>query len=393
MRIVVAALLAVHGAIHFIGFAKWARVADIPEVRGTALVLLGPVWQGLFAVAWLLAGLLCLSAMFLRLTRNSAWWPIALTAILLSQTLVVAVWADAKWGTLANLAVALAVALAAARDSFRAKIEDQVDALLSLPRRSPPMLVQPSDLSQLPPPVRRWLNRAQVVGTWRPHTVRLKQRGLLRAAKDGRWMPAQATQYFNVDDPGFVWRVDARMLGFLPIAGRDSYRDGVGRMTIKLASLVGLVDEHDARIAEGALLRFLGEIVWFPAAALHHALTWEAIDAQRARATLRDGALSVTAVFVFDDEGRVVGIEANRYFGGGADARRMRWVVRCTAWDLVRGVEIPTAGEVSWLLPDGPFPYYQWEILDVEADHPELYSEESASTTEKATWRAHPATR
>jgi hypothetical protein len=53
------------------------------------------------------------------------------------------------------------------------------------------------------------------------------------------------------------------------------------------------------------MLRFLGEIVWFPSAALSPILTWEAIDGTSARATMRHGGLVESAVFAFSDEGRV----------------------------------------------------------------------------------------
>ena len=69
-------------------------------------------------------------------------------------------------------------------------------------------------------------------------------------------------------EPEFIWRVRVQMMHVLPVAGRDSYVDGRGRMLIKLGSVVPVVDAADEKIDQGALLRFLGEIVWFPAAAL-----------------------------------------------------------------------------------------------------------------------------
>jgi hypothetical protein len=43
-------------------------------------------------------------------------------------------------------------------------------------------------------------------------------------------------------------------------------RDGQGEMLIKLLSLVNVVNEkHNDQINTGTLIRFLGEICWFPA--------------------------------------------------------------------------------------------------------------------------------
>ena len=76
--------------------------------------------------------------------------------------------------------------------------------------------------------MRRWLEVSGTVGRPRATTVRLKQRGELRIGPDKPWMPVAAEQYFSVDPPGFVWSVKARMMGVLPIAGRDRLRGATG---------------------------------------------------------------------------------------------------------------------------------------------------------------------
>jgi hypothetical protein len=106
----------------------------------------------------------------------------------------------------------------------------------------------------------------------------------MRTGPDKPWMPVVAEQYFSVNPPGFVWSVNARMKGVLPIAGRDRYADGHGHMLIKLASLLTVADGVGAEIDQGAMLRYLGEIVWFPSAALSDSVSWEAIDERSARA-------------------------------------------------------------------------------------------------------------
>ena len=114
-------------------------------------------------------------------------------------------------------------------------------------------------------------------------------------------MPVAAAQVFSVDPPGFVWTVDARMMGVLPIAGRDRYVSGHGGMLIELGSLFPVADASGPEIDQGAMLRYLGEIVWFPSAALSDTIAWEAIDTHSARATMRFAGRSVSAVFAFDD--------------------------------------------------------------------------------------------
>ena len=268
-------------------------------------------------------------------------------------------------GLLAVVAAVIALVAGATRRFHRAN-DDEARALLAEARGSTGRFVEPRELERLPPPVRRWLDVSGVVGHARAVTVRLAQRGELRTAPDKPWMPVAARQVFSVDPPGFVWSVDARMMRVLPIAGRDHYVAGRGRMLIKLAALFPVADATGPAIDQGAMLRYLGEIVWFPSAALSDTIAWEPIDARSARATMHFAGRSVSAVFAFDDQGRFASLTGQRYLGSGPDARQETWFIPATEWRKFCGVEVPVRGTVTWKLASGDFDYYRWEILDVQ---------------------------
>jgi hypothetical protein len=279
-------------------------------------------------------------------------------------------------------AVALLVAVVAgATRRFERRIDDEARALLA-GARGDARMVEARDLDGLPAPVRRWLEVSGTVGRLRATTVRLEQRGELRTAPDKPWMPVVAEQYFSVDPPGFVWHVDARMMGVLPIAGRDRYTGGRGEMLIKLASLVTVADGAGPQVDQGALLRFLAEIIWFPSAALSKTITWEPIDAHNARATMRHGGVSASAVFTFGADGRFAAFAADRYMGGGSGAPLEKWGGSAEAWAAIRGVDIPVRGKVTWKLAAGDFDYFRWEIADVEVNHLALYADEPRAPEE-----------
>jgi hypothetical protein len=90
-------------------------------------------------------------------------------------------------------------------------------------------------------------------------------------------------------------------------------------------------------------------------------------------------ALVASAVFTFDAEGRVIGLQAERYLGGGADAKLTPWSVSCSEWRAFRGIGIPSRGEVLWKLESGDFSYYRWEILDLEHNPAGPYRRERGS--------------
>ena len=352
VRLAASALLIVHGLLHLLGLAKPWKLA---------------------AVLWLIAAVTLVSAALLRLSDRESWWMVAAPAIVLSQALIILQWGDAWAGTLVNALLAVAVVVAAGTQWFHGANLQQARALLAGARVGESQILHAEDIVGLPSPVRRWLEASGAVGRPRARTVRLVQRGGLRTAPGQAYMPAEAKQYFIVDEPGFVWTVDVTMMRVVPVAGRDTYIDGLGRMFIKAGGLVTVADGTGPKFDQGAALRFLGEIVWFPSGALAPYITWKSIDDRRARATLAFKDVTTSAVFEFDERGRVAGMTAQRYYG---DSALETWVIPVTAWKTIRGIEMPVRGGVVWRLATGDFDYFQWEILDVEMNRASLWGED-----------------
>ncbi len=378
MRHVLTILLVLHGAIHLFGFAKWTGLAAVPQLSGRTLTALSANGARAFGIAWLAAALALVASAGAYALRDERWWTIAIGGVALSQLLIVVAWPDARFGTIANVIVLACAIVGAAQAQFDARTAAAERALLAAADRGT-TTVEAQELERLPAPVRTWLARTGIVGRARARTVRLEQRGAIRTSPDAAFAPADATQRFSIRPPGFVWRVQTRMFG-VPITGRDTYAGARGRMLITAAGIAPIVDQAGEAIDQGALLRFLGEMVWFPSAALEPYLAWEPIDGRRAQVTITDGGRTASAIFSFDGQGRVVSMSAERYLGGGADAKLTPWQVTCTEHRVVRGVEIPTRGDVAWKLEAADFSYYRWEILDVEINSDATRSSDDASS-------------
>ncbi len=358
LRILLSVLLLLHAAVHLIGAAKWMKLLG----RTFALLFFGT-----FAMLATAAVLLVLG--------NASWWTVALPGVLLSQALIIAQWSEAKWGTIANVVVAVPLIVSAAQARFIERVGAEVSDMMVQEQRvasgdSRSNVVQASELDRLPPPVRRWLEGSGVVGHERARIVWLEQRGELRTGRDEPWMKVTADQTFTVDDPAFVWTVETKM-GFVPITGRDRYTFGRGEMLVKAAGLVNVANGRDEKTTQGAMLRYLGETVWFPSAALSPYIVWEPIDESNARATMHHANRTVSASFTFDGAGRVNTVRAMRWYGSGDEAKLLPWYVPCTDWRDVRGVIVPVRGSVIWELPEGDFEYYRWEIVDIETNRRE----------------------
>ena len=222
-------------------------------------------------------------------------------------------------------------------------------------------------LADLPEPVRRYLRYAGVVGRPFPGTIRLHQKGRMRPAPSQPWMPLDAEEHYSVQPPGFVWAGTAR-LGALPVArARDMYADGTGRMLVKVASLWPVADASGEQMDQGGMMRYLSEMIWFPAAFLADNISFEAVDDSSARVTLTDHGRTATGTLFFDTEGRVTDFVAKRYRTPGASSPET-WSTPVTGYGEFEGLRLPSRGKAIYRLPGGDLEYINVTVTEVHYD-------------------------
>lgn len=229
------------------------------------------------------------------------------------------------------------------------------------------------DIEDLPGPVQRWMSYSQVLGKDKIVNVRLKQKGLMKTKPDQKGMETDAVQYFNLEQPSFIWIAEVKMRPFLYFAGRDTYLEGKGEMLIKVLSLFPVVNETGSEINQGTLTRYLGEIVWFPHAALSQYIKWEEIDSNSAKATMSYKGTEASAVFNFDDQGRVTEYICDRYYTDDQGYSLEKYYVPVWDYKEFSGIKVPTKGKAIWRLDTGDFEYYSLEIIDIEYNINSLY--------------------
>ncbi|NHF59604.1 hypothetical protein FK220_009650 [Flavobacteriaceae bacterium TP-CH-4] len=359
MRIVFAVILAIHGLIHLMGFVKAFQLKEISALTQSISKPIG--------MLWLFATVLFLTTLVFFLLKKDYWAILCLVAALLSQLLIIMVWKDARFGTLANLLILLVAIPGFGTYRFHRMVRAETMELLQDIESRDARIVRENDLNDLPPIVQRWLRHTGVVGKTWARSVRLKQRGSVRNKPDGAWMPFTATQYVDMERTSFIWSTEVRAMPMVKTLGRDKLRNGKGDMLIKLASVIPVVHEgNNDKINTGAALRYLAEICWFPSAALHKNISWQALDASSAKASLSIGGYEVSGVFQFTSEGAMISFEAPRYYGGGEDASLETWRIEAVAFNEFEGIKIPYKCAVIWKLKEGDFEWLRPEITDLE---------------------------
>lgn len=230
--------------------------------------------------------------------------------------------------------------------------------------------VRMSDLTDMPPPVQRYLRRVLRDGQPYVTAVRLEQRGTFRSDATGPWRPFTASQHVTVRPPGFVWDASIEMGPLVPVRVLDAYHDGRGILQARLGGAVPVMDaEPSPALDEGELLRYLAEAPLYPTALLPAmGVTWTPIDDRSARATLTDQGTTATLVFHFDEADEVVRVEGKRGFtktDGTAEERPWRGYWRSYAERA--GMRVPTRGEVAWVHPDvGEVSYWRGHVEAIE---------------------------
>lgn len=233
------------------------------------------------------------------------------------------------------------------------------------PEKIEKRIVTQEMINELPPVVQRWLKRSNISGREFIQTVHLKQKGEMRIKPEGDWMRVEAEQCISTNPPGFIWIADVKS-SFMYFYGRDKYENGRGHMFIKLFSLIPVVDARGKEIDQGALLRYLGEIVWHPSSALSDYISWEEINSTAAKATMSYGGATASGTFKFDENGDFVSFEADRYYYRKEGSTLERWVITAEKnYGEFEGIRIPVNLSVTWKL-ERDFTWYRLEITEVE---------------------------
>lgn len=273
-----------------------------------------------------------------------------------------------QWIVIVSVLILLSLGIAAMSGHYRWQSEtDRIRAKLTSGQRIiQPKIYDPKELNGLPAPVQRYFRTVLKDGQAIVALVKLSQKGLFNLNEmEDKWNPFAATQLVMTQRFGFDWDARIQIVPGLNIFVHDTYLFGEGSL---LASLLGLftVAKMDSTPESnlGELLRFFAEAAWYPTALLpSQGVCWKAIDKHSARATLSDGATTVSAVFRFNPEGGIATFRADARYRDNHNS--MPWSGRFWDYAVRAGMLIPLKGEVGWEYPEGIRLYFKGETTEI----------------------------
>jgi hypothetical protein len=360
MRIAFAILIAIHGLIHLLGPAKAFGWADVQQLR-TPIPPLGGVF-------WLLATMLLVGAALGVALGEHWWWYPALPGVVLSQALIVQSWGDAKFGTIANVVIAIPLVLLlldARPSSFRSRFARDRDALLGRPARPTPVVTD-ADIASLPPLMQAYLRRVGAVGRPRVRNMRVLFNAQMRSSATSPWMQSTATQYEFFDPPARLFYMNATRSG-VPFDAFHRYVDGAATFQVRIASLFPMVDKSGAVLTRAETVTLMNDIVVMaPAAVLDLPFTWKSTGDRSLLATFTNAGHAVSATLTFDAAGDLVGFLSNdRTQEDAKGSRNVPWSTPISGYRDVDGIRIGALGDANWVESSGEWTYGKFEIRSV----------------------------
>lgn len=363
MRFAIAFVLAAHALIHLMGFAKAFGYAALPQL---VIPISRPV-----GLLWLLATLLLLAAAVALWTAPRTFWILGAAGLVVSQAVIFASWGDARFGTVANVVVLVAVAYGAfawGPFGLRADYNQRTSLAQVGLVAQPTSVVTEADLAPLPPAVQRYLRFAGVVGQPRVQSFRVRMTGRIRGAVDAPWMPFTAEQASYFNPPRRYFFMQATRAG-LPLDGLHAYAEDGASMRIKLLSVFPVVDLKGPVLTRTETVTVLNDMaIMAPATLIDPAIRWRQIDEQQVEAIFANGPNEVRAVLVFDTTGALSNFWSDdrpALAADGVTLQPQRWSTPVGEYRSQGAHRLASRGEARYAAPGGEYAYAVFDGIEV----------------------------
>jgi hypothetical protein len=273
-----------------------------------------------------------------------------------------------QWIAIIGVLIIVCLGIAAIYSSYRWQSDtDKRRAKLTNGRQTiTPKIYDPKEIEDLPSPVQRFFRTVLKDGQAIVAAVKLSQIGQFNMSEtEAKWSPFTATQLVMTQRLGFDWDARIQMAPGLNAFVHDTYLLGESNLYASLLGLFTLANMRNTpELNQGELLRFFAETAWYPTSLLpSQGVGWEAIDDNSARATLTDGATTVSLVFRFNAEGAIATFRAEARYRNKLTA--MPWGGRFWEYSVRNGMLIPLEGEVGWEHPEGTRLYFKGRITEI----------------------------
>jgi hypothetical protein len=354
-------IVIIHGLIHCMGFAKAFGYGNISQLTKEISKPIGAVW--------LFTAFLFLAAGVLYLTKNDGWAIVSIIAVVISQVLIITVWKDAKFGSIAN-AIILFVAISSwASHRFEMEFKSDVKNHLAKINFSKNDVLTEADIVSLPPPVQKYIRYAGAIGKPQIKNIRVVFDGEMRD-KGKDFFKFTSTQYNFFDNPARLFFMKANMYG-TTVPGYHCYQNATASMQIKLLGLFNVVNVKGNEMNKAETVTVFNDMcLMAPASLIDKRIEWLPMDSLSTKAIFTNGSNKITATLYFNEKGQLINfISDDRYAIG--DMKQYRFSTPAKEYMPLHGMNVLKYGETIWHYPEGEFVYGKFNLRSIEYNVPE----------------------
>jgi len=351
-----ALLILVHGLIHIMGYAKAFNYGNITQLSKE---ITKP-----FGLLWLLTALLFILVVILFLLKNNAWVITCIIAVVLSQALIVTVWKDAKFGSIANIIILAVAILNGGIILFENTYKKEVKENFLRTNLIQAEILTNEDLQPLPDPVRRYLLYAGVVNKPKVKNVRIVFEGQMRE-KGKDYFPFVSEQYNFFDEPTRLFFMKAKMKGIV-VPGYHRYANATAKMDIRLFGLFPVVKQSGEVMNKTETVTLFNDMcLMAPATLVDKRIQWETIDSNTVKAVFTNRGIAITALLFFNAEGQLINFLSDDRTAT-SDMKQHPFSTPVSAYKTINGINIMSKGEAVYEYEDGKFTYGIFNLKEIE---------------------------
>ena len=349
-------ILLIHGLIHFMGFAKAYDYGNITQLTKYISKPVGLLWS--------ITAMLFMVAVLLFLLKKESWPYIAIIAAVISQILIITVWKDAKFGTIANVILLLVAIPAWGNLHFESTFRNDVKSHLLKTSNVQTDLLTESDMQALPFSVQKYLRYCNVVNKPKVKNIRLVFDGEMRE-KGKDWFTLKSVQYNFFDEPTRLFFLKAKMFG-LTVPGYHDYQQATARMNIKLFGLLPMVQKDGVEMNKAETVTVFNDMCLLaPATLIDKRIEWVPVDSLSAKAIFTNGTNKITATLYFNEQGQLINFSSDDRYAI-SDMKQYRFSTPVKEYTQMNNINIPKYGEAVWHYPDGEFVYGKFRLKSIE---------------------------
>ena len=348
-------IMLIHGLIHFMGFAKAYSYGNITQLTKDISKPNG--------LLWFLVAILFVVATVLFLLKKESWPYIAIVAAVISQILIIAVWKDAKFGSIVNVIVVLAAISAWSSQQFESTFIKDVKSHLLKTNNIKTDLLTEADIQPLPFPVQKYMRYCGVVNKPKVKNVKIIFDGEMRD-KGKDFFKFNSVQYNFFDEPTRLFFMKAKMYG-TTVPGYHCYQNATATMQIKLLGLFNVVNLKGTEMNKAETVTLFNDMcLMAPASLIDKRIEWTSSDSLSAKAIFTNGINKISATLYFNEQGQLINfISDDRY---AIDMKQYRFSTPVKEYTQMNGRNMWKYGETIWHYPDGEFVYGKFTLKSIE---------------------------